>query len=92
MYVYEIRLKYVVQDSKKTASLRAFWKRSARDKFSVAERNLLVNVETGKEITTIIPVNDTIDRYRIDLEDPTSAIQISEIELLLPPPALARRG
>ena len=29
MYVYEIKLKYVVQDSKKTASLRAFWKRSA---------------------------------------------------------------
>lgn len=92
MYVYGIKLKYVVQHSKQRASLRAFWKRSARNEFSVAERNILVNVETGKENTTMIPVNDTIDRYRIDLEDPTSAIQISEIELLLPPPALARRG
>ena len=91
MYVYGIKLKYVVQHSKKTASLRAFWKRSARNSFNVAERNILVNAETGKENTTIIPVNDTIDRYRIDLEDPTSAIQISQIELLLPPPpALAR--
>lgn len=90
-YVYGIRLKYVVQYSKQRASLRALWKRSDRNKFSVAERNILVNVETGKENATIIPVNDTIDRYRIDLEDQTSAIQISEIELLLPPAALATR-
>ena len=83
-----IKLKYVVYHDKKTAPLRVFWKRGDRNEFSAAERNVLVNVETGKENTTTIPVNDTIDRYRIDLEDPTSAIRISEIELLLPPPAL----
>ena len=90
-YVYGIKLKYMVHRDKKTAPLRVSWKRSDRNEFSMAERNVFVNVETGKENTTIIPVNDTIDRYRIDLEDPTSAIRISEIELLLPPPALARR-
>ncbi len=91
MYLYGIRLRTVVQHSKKTASLRVFWKRSARNEFTTAERNILVNVETGKENTTVIPVNDTIDRYRIDLEDPTSAIKISEIQLVLPPPALVSR-
>ncbi len=84
-HVYGIKLKYVVHHDKKTAPLRVFWKRGDRNEFSAAERNVLVNVETGGENTTTIPVNDTIDHYRIDLEDPTSAIRISEIVLRLPP-------
>jgi hypothetical protein len=91
MYLYGIRLRLVVQHSKKTARIRVSWKRSAKNEFTMAERNFLVNVETGKENTTIIPVHDVIDRYRIGLEDPTSAIKISEIQSVLPPPALVNR-
>ena len=90
-YLYGIKLKYTVHNGKKPAPIRVSWKRSGRNEFSLAERNVLVNVETGKENTTIIPVHDAIDRYRIDLGDPTSAIKISEIELVLPPPVLAGR-
>ena len=37
-------------------------------------------------------MNDTIDHYRIDLEDPTSSIRISEIVLILPPTASEVEG
>jgi hypothetical protein len=86
IYVYEFQLKYRIDSDKTNVPLRIFWKRNGRNDFSPTERNVIVNAETGKQNTTTIPVNDTIDRYRIDLEDPTSALRISEI-VLLPPPA-----
>jgi hypothetical protein len=90
-FVYGIRLTYVVEHLKGSAPIRVSWSRTDRHEVAVAESSLLLNVETAKEQVTTIPVNDSIDRYRIELDSPTSSIRISKIMLILPPPLTVQR-
>jgi hypothetical protein len=90
-FVYGIRLTYVVEDLEREAPIRVCWTRSDRDRVAVAEGSILVNLKAAKVQETTIPVNDSIDRYRIHLDSPTSSIRISKIVLVLPPPVTVQR-
>ncbi len=83
--VYAIRLKYSYENTASPALFQMFWRRSDRNDFVEGERNFRLELQTGTgEKTVTIPVNDTVDQFRIDPDVKPCVFKISEIMLLVP--------
>jgi hypothetical protein len=84
-FVHAIRLTYAIDHAGNTAPVRVSWGRDDRPDPEAEKKRFIANVDATREQVTTIPVNDSISRYRIDLDSRTESIRISKIELILPP-------
>jgi hypothetical protein len=74
------------------ASFQAFWKLSSGNDFSERERTTVIRI-AEKQRQIIVPIDDVIDRFRIDPDNKPRAFRISRLELLREPdPAVAVLG
>jgi hypothetical protein len=85
-YVKEIRLTYSYGTAENhRANFKVYWKRSDRNDFVEEARNVRLNLKIDSEQKTLtIPVNDTIDYFRIDPDHrKPSVFKIADIVLVL---------
>jgi hypothetical protein len=90
IYAVRIKISYESQTDAPTV-FQMFWRRSDQNEFVEEERNHVLELKTvSGERTVTVPVNDTIDQFRIDPDTKPCVFKLSEIMLLVPPADYAR--
>jgi hypothetical protein len=90
IYAIRVKLSYESQTDARIV-FQMFWRRSDQNEFVEEERNRVLELKPGSEERIItVPVNDTIDQFRIDPDTKPCVFKLSEIMLLVPPADSAR--